>query len=1128
MAAPPSRKGSFKLPSFKSFAAQDSFTIGKSAVIGDDDDNDDGDDEEKDHMPAVPARKGSLRRKFSWGRSPSKSREGSATHHTSRRGSSMLRSLRFSFVRGATGVRAMDPRKDGTYHGILLRDVNFDLHDSVEPLEMFKQARLAFACFGDFDAEGIPYSVKDGEPLSPEAVAWCRKESAAMARRFEADEALRSDRERVLRGESELSAKLAKALLADLRRQEDRDGRVVVDPRKMFTAAGKVEKSGKGKGSSSAKAILFDGLFSEHDAIGRPTAGVKIADATVPMVLPKATVKALHAAHRAQAQRFLDHYKPRLDQARAVDVTQHFRAGKYAGKFSQWTAEGLPVAHADGSAVKDRKQKRKFADELQRVTKRWEAEEARLTKSLHEVALIYNQTTAKAKEGEVGKEALKHVLTAYGLKDQRVATAKALRATAQHGGGDAHPAGGAAPEAQSPTTLVPTTNKKKKKRQIERRAVIIRAKKAGIKLVNDAETEALTVGKVLAGSEAEQKGVRGGDRFLSVNDVDYEFLDRKEAARRLAAVLAEHGTATIMLERNLAGSGGAGGDGFGGFGGGAAAGTASASSGAERKNTTTRRGGIVVGPVGEIKSRAEIWRISMYQCWMTLIALPFVFWNAVPPRDSCHAFLESDRWSVAVVLLVLADTVMSPHREDSAAINAVGIAISLFFLVELTSRLYLWRYVRGTLSTFFVAPHTASDLPFWKRINVLNFIDCIVVFVDILILLIQLAAQSGGGSMASVMRLSRLGRVFRYFRLAKNLRSLRFLHVFKNNAHIIYSKLVSNKFILFIGVLVVVDIVLLVIFGGGANAPLPVILFAVFVSIFFLLELFLRLACHYCVLGELWSFIRDPYNDLDIIVAVIDGIALVVFFAGVSTSAGGIKVVRMLRVLRSLTKVLRWTRVVHVLRTARICRLCHILGLVDCFCPVRITAQQKEDLALYGVMLEDGYEDEDFNDLGAMVKQRKNIEEFDQDEIDAAWAPLTYEAGASVANLRSSKATLSRHGGLGAVSQAGILRAERDVNASRGDTFLFNAITGEVKWDDSHLRELAAKRSSHASKRFRDFERRTYIRESRDMAREDVSGTLLRHHSRQVRGLLACFRFVVRVRCKKGQRRGEEMISNQL
>ena len=68
-----------------------------------------------------------------------------------------------------------------------------------------------------------------------------------------------------------------------------------------------------------------------------------------------------------------------------------------------------------------------------------------------------------------------------------------------------------------------------------------------------------------------------------------------------------------------------------------------------------------------------------------------------------------------------------------------------------------------------------------------------------------------------------------------------------------------------------------------------------------------------------------------------------------------------------------------MLRTARVCKR---LGIVDFLCPVRnITAQQKEDLAIYGVMIEESdYLDEDFNDLGADVKKH-NLEDFDDDEV---------------------------------------------------------------------------------------------------------------------------------------------------
>ena len=117
---------------------------------------------------------------------------------------------------------------------------------------------------------------------------------------------------------------------------------------------------------------------------------------------------------------------------------QHFKVGKYARKFSAWTPDGLPLAYskeapADTGAVdakdlviRDRNVKRAFAEEMKRVKQKWEADEAKLTTHLQEVAFMYNQTTAKAKEGVVGKDALRDVLAAYGMKKQRVATAKAL------------------------------------------------------------------------------------------------------------------------------------------------------------------------------------------------------------------------------------------------------------------------------------------------------------------------------------------------------------------------------------------------------------------------------------------------------------------------------------------------------------------------------------------------------------------------------------------------------------------------------------------------------------------------------------------------------------------------------
>ena len=126
-----------------------------------------------------------------------------------------------------------------------------------------------------------------------------------------------------------------------------------------------------------------------------------------------------------------------------------------------------------------------------------------------------------------------------------------------------------------------------------------------------------------------------------MNDVDYEYLDRKVAVARLSSVLNAAEGCTIMVERSI------GTDGEHVQHGGAKGGLAA---GGDTPKKNLRRGGMVKGPVGEIRSKSQIWRASMYECWLQFLALPFVCWSKLPPRDYLHAFLESDRWSVAVVV----------------------------------------------------------------------------------------------------------------------------------------------------------------------------------------------------------------------------------------------------------------------------------------------------------------------------------------------------------------------------------------------------------------------------------------------------------------------------------------------
>jgi hypothetical protein len=143
------------------------------------------------------------------------------------------------------------------------------------------------------------------------------KQQAAMSVRFKQNEALRAQRRAYLEGSADLTAGAAKGLLNELRRREDRDGTFVVDPRTMFTSTDSSDALAPGqpatkRGSASAHAqavAVFGNLFSAFDEFGRPTAGCMTDRGALP--LPAATTKVLMKAHKAQAQRFLDFYKPR-------------------------------------------------------------------------------------------------------------------------------------------------------------------------------------------------------------------------------------------------------------------------------------------------------------------------------------------------------------------------------------------------------------------------------------------------------------------------------------------------------------------------------------------------------------------------------------------------------------------------------------------------------------------------------------------------------------------------------------------------------------------------------------------------------------------------------------------------
>lgn len=73
----------------------------------------------------------------------------------------------------------------------------------------------------------------------------------------------------------------------------------------------------------------------------------------------------------------------------------------------------------------------------------------------------------------------------------------------------------------------------------------------------------------------------------------------------------------------------------------------------------------------------------------------------MPSKDELHFFLESDMWSAIIVFLVLFDAAISPFRSEVLAVDIMGILITLFFFTEVSTRLYVWRYVKGEYLSFF-------------------------------------------------------------------------------------------------------------------------------------------------------------------------------------------------------------------------------------------------------------------------------------------------------------------------------------------------------------------------------------------------------------------------------------------
>jgi len=754
----------------------------------------------------------------------------------------------------------------------------------------------------------------------------------------------------------------------------------------------------KFKGDQTQAGALFGGLFADFDNMGRPAATRAAPNATSSTVFSSMIKATVFKLHKEQSQKFLDFYKPILDEYRNRDIVNYFRTGEYEHCFSEYTQDGLPLADSEGNHITN-KDKENYLREKSRVTTRWELEERRLSKDMSDVADLYNQTSVK-----VGLEGM---LTAYSAKQGRTSLHELQKLEL----------------FKSRTSLEP--------RSMTFHLVGI---KAGIRLGTNDDGK-LYVRKVIHGGAAYDQGVMENDLIVSIDGVSFETKKKEDAKLAIKEALIhaneEHQPLVLNIIRNANGS------------------------------------------VMLAKDKS------------------FHFKLKIPKKDSLHSFLESDKWSVVIIFIVILDASLAPFRDSYPIINAIGIVITLIFLVEVSLRLYLWHYIKGEVHTFFLQSFDhgpAEGMELRERVQYLNILDCIVVFIDTVFLLVQVANQSAGGSLVSVVRLSRIGRVVRYFRIMKNLRSSRLSKVFKRNAHLIYHELLAWRYLLLLSALVVTDAVLMGLYGRGHfdddESPTKEALgFGIFVSIFCFLEYALRIACHMAVIGEIKSFFMDILNFFDSIVEFVDFILFCTLLSsGARDNGMAIKVFKVFRFFKSLKIISRCRkRIQFLIRKSPLFK-----KIMNILFPPRLTAQQKEDLEIYGEYFPD--KDEEDVEIGADIVKLGSVE-YDEDELEGAWEVVKYDP------LTHGELIQSRASKQGLVSESMAKNMNAHTQLSEGDEFMFNKLTGATKWDTKQLDKLMTKQEIKAQQRLIENERIVAVRELQHMGREEYASQILRQLS---------------------------------
>jgi len=273
-------------------------------------------------------------------------------------------------------------------------------------------------------------------------------------------------------------------------------------------------------------------------------------------------------------------------------------------------------------------------------------------------------------------------------------------------------------------------------------------------------------------------------------------------------------------------------------------------------------------------------------------------------------FQESIPATFVVCIIVFLELFLVTGMEDEESRLAWSLAVSAFFLSELTLRMYVYLHTYGNFSGFFTDPFRVIDFAL------------VVVDLTLLILIFTLGGLEDARAI-KLVRVARLARNAKGLRAIKGLRTLKFCKAlwttkWPTSPEKTLEMLDSVPWTAFVVVMVVVQFLLV----NSEDVDIEeriLTLMNVILAAFFLVEVSTRLGL-YCMLRDnSLAFCRDDFgaNFIDMGVVFLDVAVIAMSLLASSTVASESTAIKMFRLVR-MTRCVSVVQLVRLVRGVRL------------------------------------------------------------------------------------------------------------------------------------------------------------------------------------------------------------------